>query len=87
MLHLIEERLVFSLPFAGKNNQGLKKNRKITKPSGSGSANWLLITLETKIMVIGTSGKNLSLICTLWGKKILAQWEEGFVSLKSMADC
>lgn len=25
-------------------------------------------------MIIGTS-KNLSLICTLWDKKILAQWE------------
>lgn len=73
MLHLVEERLVCSLPFAGKNNQGLKK-KSITKPSGSGSANWLLITLVSKI--IRTSGKNLSLICTLWGKKILVQWEE-----------
>lgn len=64
MLHLVEERLVCSLPFAGKNNQGLKK-KSITKPSGSGSDNWLLITLVTKIIVIGSSGKNLSLICTL----------------------
>lgn len=48
----------------------------ILKPSGSGSANWLLITLVTKIMVIGTSGKKMSLICTLWGKKVLVKWEE-----------
>lgn len=65
MLHLVEERLVCSLPFTGKNNQGLKKKKSITKPSGSGSDNWLLITLVTKIVVIGSSGKNLSLICTL----------------------
>lgn len=79
MLHLVEERLVCSLPFAGKNNQGFKnkkKERVILKPSGSGSVNWLLITIVTKIMVIGTSGKKLSLICTLWGKKVLVKWEE-----------
>lgn len=48
----------------------------ILKSSGSDSANWLLITLVNKRMVIGTSGKKLNLICTLWGEEVLVQWEE-----------
>lgn len=31
MLHLVEERLVCSLPFAGKTNQGLKKKKIVLK--------------------------------------------------------
>lgn len=42
-----------------------KKKKSITKPSSSGSATWLLNTLVTQTMIIGTSGKNLSLTCTL----------------------
>lgn len=82
-------RNLFSLCLLLEKVTRVKKTTKIiTKPSDSGSASWLLITLVTKIAIIGTSSKNPSLICTLWaGGGKSSSVGRSFTSLKFVADC